>query len=97
MRQRVRFALASYNAGEGHVSDARLLALRMGLDPNRWFGNVEKTIVLLEKRRYNRHARHGYCRGSEPADYVSRIQSKYDAFSQLVPAFGPDLSAVPEE
>jgi membrane-bound lytic murein transglycosylase F len=96
MRQRVRFALASYNAGTGHVQDARRLAQRRGLDPDRWFGNVEKAIVLLEKRRYYQRARHGYCRGSEPAGYVSRIQTKYDAYSALMPADGPrDLGADP--
>lgn len=80
MNQRVRFALASYNAGYYHVRDARELARKLGLDPNRWFGHVEKTIVLLEKEQFYRNARFGYCRGSEPAAYVSRIQSKYDGF-----------------
>jgi membrane-bound lytic murein transglycosylase F len=86
MRQRVRFALAGYNAGIGHVKDARILARRLGLDPNRWFGNVEKAMLLLEKPRYHRRARRGYCRGSEPVAYVSRIQSKYDGYVALVPA-----------
>jgi membrane-bound lytic murein transglycosylase F len=83
MRQRIRFALASYNAGLGHVRDARRLARERGLNPNRWFGNVEKAIVLLEKRKYYKRTRHGYCRGTEPVQYVSRIQTKYDAYSRL--------------
>ncbi|MEK7705300.1 MAG: transglycosylase SLT domain-containing protein [Myxococcota bacterium] len=85
MRQRVRFALAGYNAGMGHVEDARRLARRLKLDPDRWFGNVEKTIQLLEHPRYYRRARYGYCRGREPAAYVSRIQSKYDAYVTILP------------
>lgn len=85
MRQRVRFALASYNAGLGHVLDARRLARKKGWDANRWFGNVENAIKLLENPRYHRRARYGYCRGSEPAVYVSRIQSKYDAYVAVVP------------
>ncbi len=88
MRQRVRFALASYNAGLGHVRDARRLAKVKGLNPDRWFGNVEKAIVLLEKHKFYKRARHGYCRGSEPVQYVSRIQTKYDAYSRLMPAEG---------
>jgi len=88
MRQRVRFALAGYNAGMGHVKDARILARRLGLDANRWFGNVEEAILLLEKPAYHCRARRGYCRGSEPKAYVSRIQSKYDAYVSLMPAVG---------
>jgi membrane-bound lytic murein transglycosylase F len=85
MRQRIRFALAAYNAGLGHVLDARRLARTQGLDPNRWFGHVEEAMVLLEKPRYYRRARHGYVRGNEPVTYVSRIQSKYDAYARLMP------------
>ncbi len=85
MRQRVRFALASYNAGYYHVVDARKLAQRRGLDPDRWFGHTAKAILLLEHSRYYRKARFGYCRGSEPVAYVSRIQSKYEGFVALAP------------
>jgi len=78
--QRVRFALASYNAGFEHVRDARRLSAKKGWNADRWFGNVEKAMVLLEKPQYFHKARFGYCRGREPVDYVSRIQSKYEAF-----------------
>ncbi len=90
MRQRIRFALASYNAGLGHVRDARLLARARRYDPDIWFGHVERAIQLLEKPRFHHRARHGYCRGSEPARYVGRIQDKYDAYSRLVPAVEKD-------
>jgi peptidoglycan lytic transglycosylase F len=92
MRQRVRFAMAAYNAGLGHVRDARRLAWRLGYDPNRWFGHVERAMLLLEKPEYHRQARHGYCRGSEPVQYVSQIQTKYDAYVRLVPAEGSQSS-----
>lgn len=88
MRQRVRFALAAYNAGIGHVRDARRLARDIGLDPDRWFGHVERAMKLLARPRYHRRARHGYVRGEEPMQYVSRIQTKYDAYTRLMPAEG---------
>jgi len=84
--------MASYNAGLGHVRDARRLAWRLGYDPNRWFGHVERAMLLLEKPEYHRQARHGYCRGSEPVQYVSQIQTKYDAYVRLVPAEGSQSS-----
>ncbi len=89
-KQRVRFALASYNAGKGHVEDARRLAEEMKLDPDRWFGNVEKTMLLLQKPQYARHARHGYCRGEEPVQYVSQIQSRYDNYLTVVKDLGTE-------
>lgn len=82
-RQRVRFALAAYNAGLGHVIDARELAREQGLDPDRWFKNVEKAMLLLSKPEYYRKARYGYCRGKEPVAYVSHIQRKYQAYQEV--------------
>lgn len=94
-KQRVRFALAAYNAGRGHVEDARLLAAEQGLDPNRWFGNVEKTMLLLQQPKYARRARHGYCRGEEPVKYVSEIQSRYDNWLSVVKDTGVDAVTKP--
>jgi membrane-bound lytic murein transglycosylase F len=83
-KHRLRFALASYNVGLGHVLDARRLAAEQGLDPNKWFGHVEKALLLLEKPQYYKRARHGYCRGSEPVRYVSDIQSRYTEYVEIV-------------
>ncbi len=79
---RTWFALAGYNAGHGHVRDARRLARKQGLNPDRWFGHVEKAIQLLAKKKYARQARHGYCRGSEPVKYVQEIKRRFEAYQQ---------------
>ena len=60
------------------------LAKEIGLDPNKWFGNVEKA-ALLSKREIARKVRYGYCRCEEPVKYVSQIQSRYDIYVKLVP------------
>lgn len=83
LKDRVRFALAGYNVGPGHLDDARRLAEQSGLDPKRWFGNVEKALLLLSKPRYFKGARYGYCRGEEPVKYVSEIQTRYDAYVRV--------------
>ena len=80
---RVRFALAAYNAGAGHVDDARTLAAAAGLNPDRWFGNVEVAMLLLEKPRYYVNTVHGYARATETVAYVSEIQSRFDAYVSL--------------
>ncbi|KFA90430.1 transporter substrate-binding domain-containing protein [Archangium violaceum] len=83
-KHRLRFALAAYNVGLGHVLDARRLAAEQGLDPDKWFGHVEKAMLLLEKPEHYRRARHGYCRGSEPVRYVSDIQARYVEYVKVV-------------
>ncbi len=45
--ERVKFILASYNAGHGHVIDAIRLAEKNGLDPGRWDNNVS---LFLERK-----------------------------------------------
>jgi membrane-bound lytic murein transglycosylase MltF len=44
-RDRVRFSLASYNAGPAKIRQAREKAAEMNLDPNRWFRNVELAVL----------------------------------------------------
>ena len=83
VRDRMWFTLAAYNAGQGHVKDARRLARRKGWNPNRWFDNVEKAMLLLSKRKYARRARHGYVRGREPVNYVRDIRNRFIAYQRL--------------
>lgn len=80
---RTWFALASYNAGIGHVLDARRLARKLSLDPNQWFSNVEKAMLLLSNKDYAKNARHGYVRGYEPVNYVREIRDRYQAYLLL--------------
>ncbi len=62
-RNQVRFALAAYNAGPAKISRVRSQAKEMGLDPNRWFRNVE--LAALKKI------------GQETVRYVSNINKYY--------------------
>ncbi len=86
---RIRFALASYNAGIGHVQDARRLARRKGWNPDVWTGNVERALLLLQKPAYYEKARFGYCRGSETVKYVRSVERRYQRFVHHVPEIGP--------
>ncbi len=81
--ERTWFALAAYNAGIGHVRDARRLARQKGWDANRWFDNVEKAMLLLAKKKYSKKAKHGYVRGHEPVNYVRQIRDRYLAYVEL--------------
>ena len=45
--ERIKFILASYNAGHGHVLDAMKLAEKNGLNPGKWENNVS---LFLERK-----------------------------------------------
>jgi len=74
---RLLIALAAYNAGQGHVQDARKLAVKKNLDPNLW-ESLAQTLPLLRYRKYYKDAKYGYCRGTEPVRYIKQIMIYYD-------------------
>jgi membrane-bound lytic murein transglycosylase F len=86
VQDRMWFTLAAYNAGLGHVRDARRLARKMGWNPDRWFENVERAMLLLSRRSFYQLATHGYARGQETVDYVRQIRDRYNAYVRLASA-----------
>lgn len=84
---RMWFTLAAYNAGLGHVYDAKDLAEEMGWDRKVWFGNVERAMLLLSERKYYSKARYGYARGAEPVEYVRKIEARFRTYVALLDAF----------
>lgn len=69
---RLKFALAAYNVGMGHIFDAQILAEKMGLNKNVW-SDLKKALPLLSQKKYYKTLKHGYARGSEPVRYVDSI------------------------
>ncbi len=78
---RLLISLAAYNTGQGHIFDARKLAKKKGLDPNKW-ESLEQTLPLLRYRKYYKHAKYGYCRGTEPVRYIKQIMIYYDVLKR---------------
>jgi len=85
--ERVRFVLASYNVGIGHVLDARRLAEKYGKNPNIWKDNVDYYILNKSKPKYYRDpvVRFGFARGSEPFNYVNQILERYSHYRNNAP------------
>lgn len=85
--QRRRFVLASYNAGHGHVQDARRLARKYDDNPNRW-EDVSKWLLRKAWEKYYQDdvVKYGYARGEEPVAYVRLITQRFDQYKQLVAA-----------
>lgn len=74
---RLKFALAAYNVGMGHVKDAQELAKKIGLNQNVW-NDLKRVLPLLSQKKYYRTLKYGYARGSEPVKYVDSIYDYRD-------------------
>jgi len=74
---RLKYALAAYNIGMGHVKDAMKLAKRLGLNPNVW-SDLKIVLPLLSQKKYYRDLKFGYARGAEPVKYVEAIYNYKD-------------------
>ena len=84
--ERIKFILASYNVGVGHVLDARALARKYNRNPDRWTDNVDYFILNKSNPDYflDPVVRHGYARGYEPYRYVSEILSRHEHYTNIV-------------
>jgi len=77
----IYFALASYNAGPRAVREFRARAKLMGLDPARWFGNVEVAAQHVV--------------GDETVLYVANIARYYLAYRLSPTLVAPDSPPSP--
>lgn len=77
---RTWFALAAYNVGGGHLEDARQLARKEGLNPDKWL-DVKKMLPRLSQKQWYSKTKYGYARGGEPVHFVNNIRRYYDILS----------------
>ncbi len=84
--ERIKFVLAAYNVGLGHILDARRLAKKYDSDPNVWTNNVDTFLLQKSDPHFYRDSvvRYGYCRGSEPYNFVIEILDRYEHYSNLI-------------
>ncbi len=77
--QRIKFALASYNAGLGHIKDAQRLAKKQGLNPILWDNNVEEMVRNLSHKEFYRDevVQNGAMRGIHNQKYVKTVFNRY--------------------
>ncbi len=80
--ERVKFILASYNAGAGHVLDAIELARKYEKEPEVWDGNVEETILWKQNPQFYNDSvcRFGYFRGKQTVAYVAAVEQQYQYY-----------------
>jgi membrane-bound lytic murein transglycosylase F len=77
------FTLAAYNVGMGHIHDAQVLARKLNKNPYSW-SDIKTVLPLLSQKRYYKHLKYGYARGSEPVKYVESILHYVDMINKKI-------------
>lgn len=78
------FALAAYNAGIGHISDARALALKYGKDPNSWTDVMTFLNLKHKSEYYNQDVvKCGYFRATHTLNYIQEVLARYEQYKQI--------------
>lgn len=83
--ERLKFVLASYNTGRGHVQDAQRLTEKNGGDPRVW---EEVAFWLLQKSKRSVYTdpvvQYGFSRGLEPVTYVAKILDRFQNYREMI-------------
>jgi len=74
---RTYLAMAAYNIGIGHLTDAIKLTKEQGGNPNRW-RDIRERLAQLSNPKVYRKLRNGYARGEETIQYVENIRALHD-------------------
>jgi membrane-bound lytic murein transglycosylase F len=82
--ERLKFVLAAYNVGIGHVIDAQLLAQKYHKNMQKW-DDVKIFLLNKSKPRYYKDpvVRFGYCNGVQPCNYVTEVLSRFQHYKNL--------------
>lgn len=84
--ERIKFVLAAYNGGLGHVYDAMALAEKYGMDKYVWNDNVEKYVLLKSNEEYFNDpvCKNGYFRGIETYNFVRDIGMRFNTYKEKI-------------
>ncbi len=92
------FAFASYNAGPGNIAKMRKEAEKRGLDPNKWFNNVEIVTadrIGIETTTYVRNIYKYYVAYKMVLEQRERQRAAREKFATLAPSATPDAAPAP--
>ncbi len=80
-QERIKFILASYNAGLAHILDARKLAEKYGKNSQLW-SDVEFFLLKKSDPKFYKDplSKAGYCKCEEPVNYVKDVLDRYEEY-----------------
>lgn len=85
-KERIKFVLAAYNAGYGHILDAIALAKKYHKDPTIWDGNVAEALLWKSKPEFfnDKVCKNGYFRGKITIAYVKNVTHYYNYYTSKI-------------
>ena len=97
--ERIKFVLASYNAGYGHIMDAMRLADKYGYSRYIWDANVDSFLIKKSQPEFYTDS---LCRNGEFKDwrqtlsFVNKVHRHWKRFSELQRSYSDSISTVVE-
>jgi membrane-bound lytic murein transglycosylase F len=84
--ERIKFIIAAYNSGAGHIYDAQALAEKYGKNPYLWEENVEECLKLKSLPEYYNDSvcKLGYFRGTETISYVRNVVERWKYYQAKI-------------
>lgn len=84
--ERMNFVAASYNAGPGHVLDARALCRKYGGNPDVWLDVAPYLIKKSDRHYYSDPVvKCGYYPGKHTVNYTRAVMNRYNAYRMSLP------------
>ena len=92
--ERLKFVLAAYNAGYGHINDAMRLAHKYGYDKYKWENNVDSFLINKSKKEYYTDplCRNGEFNGwQETLSFVKKVHNNWHRFSHTQKSYSDSI------
>ena len=92
--ERIKFQLASYNAGFGYIHDAMRLASKHGYDRYKWEANVDSFLIHLGKPEYytDTLCRNGRFNGwAETLSFVKKVHRHWHRFQSIQQSYSDSI------
>ncbi len=95
--ERIKFILASYNAGFGYIHDAMRLARKYGYDRLKWEANVDSFLIHMSKPEYytDTLCRNGQFNGwAETLSFVKKVQRNWRRFQGIQHSYSDSIREI---
>lgn len=92
--ERMKFILASYNAGFGYIHDAMRLARKYGYDSHKWNENVDSFLIHMSHPQYytDTLCRNGEFNGSqETLSFVRKVHRNWNRFQDIQQSYSDSI------